>query len=100
MPEKQHTTKPKTRLVRMKLERELLASLNEMRGPCKRTLPNMIECCLRWAAWAHSKGRGPDREMMGKGKPGYHNWNRKLRAQREVRELEKLFRLDNPKGKA
>ena len=97
--------KPPTRVVKMQLPLDLVQALEEMaaQAPCPRTLHNMIVCSLTWAAWAHSHGRGPDAEMTADLHPdvprehrrGYRKWNEKISGRREIRELERLYRLGN-----
>lgn len=95
-------SKAKTRLVRMKLPVDLLDAVKEMGRDAirseigvSRNLPNMIECSLLWAVWAHSRGRGPDKEV-GSLEHGYATCEPILRASKERRQveyLEKLYRL-------
>jgi hypothetical protein len=49
---------------------------------------------LKWAAWAHSRGRDPFTEMMKGERRGFRDWNIRIRARREARELEDLLKLE------
>jgi len=54
-----------------------------------------------WGVWTHSRGGGPDAEMMTDCRPdvpvperrGYSKWNKKIRERHNVAELERLFGL-------
>jgi hypothetical protein len=96
----------KNRSILLKLPVDLLDALKEMgregsHGPLgvPRDLRNMIKCSLMWAVWAHSRGRGPDREI-GRLEHGYSECDLVVRARRERREvdcLENLYRLEGPR---
>jgi hypothetical protein len=95
--------KPATRLVQMQLPLDLVDAIEVMAEDGTRTFHNMILASLHWAAWAHSHGRGPDVEMFAdmldevvlpgsqRGR-GYAKWDERLRAKREIRALNQLFR--------
>lgn len=114
------------RTVHVKLPLELIDALQAMGRSCwplPRKLSNTIETALLWAIWAHSHGRGPDAEMT-RLEGGYTQWNeniatverkrthaerikemlarpnKKLRARREIDDLERLFSLDEPREPA
>jgi hypothetical protein len=96
-------SKTKNRSIRLKLPVDLLDAVREMgldaaRGEIgvSRDLKNMIECSLMWAVWAHSRGRGPDKEIGRLGE-GYNACDLVVRGRRERREvecLEGLYRLE------
>jgi hypothetical protein len=88
-----------TRVVRMNLPLDLIAVLDAMRGEVElpfsrepyRRLPEMIQCCLKWAACAYVNGRNPDEEMLAR-EGGYTSWNKKS-VEPDIEELERLYRL-------
>ena len=91
------------RVVRMRLPVDLIAALETMaaevvlpisRQPY-RTLQEMIQCSLKYAAWAYSHGRGPDAEMLPNKNDdrGYPKWDEKFREPDEIAELERLYQL-------
>jgi hypothetical protein len=92
--------KPATRLVKMKLPLELVDAIEVMAEDGDTGLHNMILKSLKWAAWSHSHGRGPDVDMFADmlpgtanqpGQRGYAKWDERLRAKREIRALNQLY---------
>jgi hypothetical protein len=84
--------KPPARVVKMKLDLDLVDALEEMArnctiikigAPAPRKLPNMIDCALRYAVWKYSHGEGPEAEMQ-RLPQGYLQWNENLRAKPRV----------------
>jgi hypothetical protein len=51
-----------------------------------------IKNALKWAVWAHSCGRSPYNEMMSQ-PGGFTDWDVKIRAKREIRELTRLYEI-------
>jgi hypothetical protein len=93
--------KPQTRMVKMKLPLDLIDAIELMAEDGDRHFHGMIVASLKWAAWAHGQGRGPDDETMEdmrieaseENRRGYSKWNERLVAKRETRELKRLFEL-------
>jgi hypothetical protein len=83
------------RAVTVKLEAELLDALEIVREDLtRRNIADTVHVLLKWATWAHSTGRDPFQEMR-QGEPGgFADWNSRIRAKREARELEQLYKLD------
>jgi hypothetical protein len=86
------------RLVKMKLELDLIDAIEVMAADLHRDFHNVIDIALRWAAWSHSRGRSPEREMMEQ-PGGFAKWDEKIRAKREMRELKRLYELGDEKHK-
>ncbi len=84
--------KPPARVVKMTLELDLIDAIDVMAADLHRDFHNTIDIALRWAAWAHSHGRSPEREIMRE-PHGFADWDEKIRAKRETRELKRLFEL-------
>jgi hypothetical protein len=95
--------KPPTRTLKLTLDVELCDAIELMAqdSGTDRSFHNMTGAALKWAVWAHSHGRGPDIEMLEDCHPfstpeeslGYTKWNDRLRAKREARDLEQLYKL-------
>ncbi len=86
--------KPPPRVVRMQLELELFDALEVIREDLeRRDVADTIRVLLKWACWAHSNGRNPALEMMDGEPHGFSDWNVRIRAKREARELESLYKL-------
>jgi len=86
--------KPPKRLVRLQLELELVDALEVIREDLvRRDIADTIRVLLEWAAWAHSAGRDPFGELLHAEANGFGDWNVRIRAQREARELESLYKL-------
>ena len=80
--------KPPVRVVKMKLELDLIDAIEVMAKDSHRNFYNMIDAALRWACWSHSNGRSPDHEMCPRngGPPRFFaDWDEKIRAKREAR---------------
>jgi len=100
-------SKTKNRTIKLKLPVDLLEALREMGRDAgrrlrdgelypERDLDNMVECCLLWAVWNHSRGHSPDEQMLRQPN-GYSECELILRARQERREveyLEDLYRLE------
>jgi hypothetical protein len=87
--------KPPTRVVRMQFDLDLFDALELIREDLRRgDVADTIRVLLHWAAWAHSCGRDPFQEMMAGEEHGCADWDIRIRAKREARELEKLFRQE------
>jgi hypothetical protein len=87
--------KPPTRVVRMQFDLDLFDVLELIRDDLDRSdIADTIRMLLKWAAWAHSCGRNPSQEMMSGEAHGFADWNIRIRAKREARELENLFKLE------
>jgi hypothetical protein len=76
----------------MRLPVELIEVIEEIGEPCRRKTPNAIEVALLWVAWQFLNGRNPDEEMM-RLEGGYVCCLEKIRAHRQVAELDRLFNL-------
>jgi hypothetical protein len=86
--------KPQKRLIRVQLELDLVDALEVIREDLiRRDIADTIRVLLEWAAWAHSCGRDPFGELLHAEPNGCADWNVRIRAAREARELESLYKL-------
>jgi hypothetical protein len=87
--------KPPTRVVKMQFDLDLFDALELIRDDLRRRdVADTIRILLEWGAWAHSCGRDPFGEMVQAEPRGFQDWAARIRAKREARELENLFRQE------
>ncbi len=93
--------KPPSRTVQLTMEFDLYDALELVRDDLvRRDVSDTMHLLLEWAVWAHSTGRNPFHEMVNGERRGFADWDARIRAKREARALEHLYKLGELKDGA